>query len=150
MNKVHTVYVFNKDNTVDMMVCPSYEIAVEYVDKNCEGLYTEIIQHDPNKEFEESMASIDRDFENIEAAKRVSNYKVRILDEKHFILMNDLEYRGAAMIAAISHGVVSVTRVDDEQPVVLRDNICDIMKSDDKLQEIDEFINKKGEFYEER
>lgn len=103
-----------------------------------------------HKEFEHLMNTMDKDFETYEASKRVSNYKVRILDKDHFILMNDLEYRGAAMIAAISHGVVSVEKVDDEQPMILRDDICDIMKSsDDKLQEINELINEKGGSHEE-
>lgn len=41
------------------------------------------------------------------------NYKIRVLDEEFFMVLNDEEYRGIAMLAAMSHGAVDITPVKE-------------------------------------
>lgn len=42
------------------------------------------------------------------------NYKVRIFDEEFFIVFTDEEYRGIAMLAAMSHGAVSIELAEEK------------------------------------
>mgnify|MGYP007111743787 CR=1 FL=1 len=36
------------------------------------------------------------------------NYKIRVLDEEFFMVLSDEEYRGIAMLAAMSHGAIEI------------------------------------------
>lgn len=38
----------------------------------------------------------------------MSNYKIRVLDEEFFMVLTREEYRGIAMLAAMSNGMVSI------------------------------------------
>lgn len=42
------------------------------------------------------------------------NYKIKIFDEEFFMLMTDDEYRGVAMLAAMSHGAVSIELAEEK------------------------------------
>ena len=44
----------------------------------------------------------------------MSNYKIRVLDEEFFMLMTDEEYRGVAMLAAMSHGAIEIILADEK------------------------------------
>lgn len=44
----------------------------------------------------------------------MSNYKIRVLDEEFFMLMTEEEYRGVAMLAAMSHGVIEITLIEEK------------------------------------
>lgn len=43
----------------------------------------------------------------------MSNYKVRVLDEEFFMILSEEEYRGIAMLAAMSHGAIELTLVEE-------------------------------------
>lgn len=47
-----------------------------------------------------------------EGGETMSNYKIRVLGEEFFMLMTDEEYRGVAMLAAMSHGAIEITLAD--------------------------------------
>lgn len=44
----------------------------------------------------------------------MSNYKIRIHDEEFYMLMTDEEYRGVAMLAAMSHGVIEIILIEEK------------------------------------
>lgn len=44
----------------------------------------------------------------------MSNYKIRVLDEEFFMVLNDEEYRGISMLAAMSHGAIEITLVEEK------------------------------------
>lgn len=42
------------------------------------------------------------------------NYKIRVLDEEFFMVLNDEEYRGIAMLVAMSHGTIEITLIEEK------------------------------------
>ncbi len=44
----------------------------------------------------------------------MSNYKIRVLGEEFFMLMTEEEYRGVAMLAAMSHGAIEITLIEEK------------------------------------
>ena len=52
------------------------------------------------------------DLPEAEESRRASNYKIRVLDEEFFMVLTDEEYRGIAMLAAMSHGAIEITLVE--------------------------------------
>jgi hypothetical protein len=44
----------------------------------------------------------------------MSNYKIRVLGEEFFMLMTEEEYRGVAMLAAMSRGAIEITLADEK------------------------------------
>ena len=44
----------------------------------------------------------------------MSNYKIRVLNEEFFMVLTCEEYRGIAMLAAMSHGMVSIILAENK------------------------------------
>lgn len=42
----------------------------------------------------------------------MSNYRIRVIDEEFFMLLTDEEYRGIALLAELSHGVIEIILAD--------------------------------------
>jgi hypothetical protein len=63
------------------------------------------------EELEKFKDSAKKDFEVLKAAKHIQNYKVKMVGREFFMLMSDIEYRGAAMLATMSNGSIEITPI---------------------------------------
>lgn len=44
----------------------------------------------------------------------MSNYKIRVIDEEFYMVLTEEEYRGISMLAAMSHGAIAITPINEK------------------------------------